>query len=126
VDLESGKVRWTWSSDQSALPFLASPSVTSEHVIIGNDDRNVYCLERESGKLVWKFNTGSRVNASVVVSGGDVLTANMRGDLHILNLADGTSRWTYEIGSMIIGNPALSRQKFFVAASDGYIYGFGK
>jgi outer membrane protein assembly factor BamB len=126
IDLKEGSIRWTWANEKASLPFLASPSVTPEYVIIGNEDRNVYCLDRRTGELIWKFNTGSRVNASVVVAGRDVLTANMRGDLHILDIEDGTPRWTYELGSMVIGNPAVSGGKFYVAASDGYLYGFGK
>ena len=29
----------------------------------------MYCLNKKSGELVWKYNTGSRVDASPVVVG---------------------------------------------------------
>jgi outer membrane protein assembly factor BamB len=126
VDLGTGSISWTWESPQMHLPFIASPSVTSDRVIIGNEDKNLYSFKRSTGKLLWKFNTGSRVHASVVVAGKSVLSANLRGDLHILNISDGSVRWSYDLGSGVTGNPAVINGKFFVAASDGYLYCFGE
>ena len=126
VDLAKSGISWTWENNLVHLPFLASPSVSSDRVIIGNEDKNIYCFNRISGSLEWKFNTGSRVHASVVVARNGVLTANMRGDLHILDIRDGSVLWTYELGSAVSGNPAVKERKFFVAASDGYLYGFGE
>jgi outer membrane protein assembly factor BamB len=126
VDLQKGSISWTWANEQVHLPFLASPSVTSDRVIIGNEDKHIYCFNRSDGGLEWKFNTGSRVHASVVVAGRNVLSANLRGDLHILDIRNGTANWTYELGSAVTGNPAVVNGKFFVAASDGYLYCFGE
>ena len=126
VDLESGMIKWTWEDELVHLPFLASPAVSSERVIIGCEDKNIYCFDRSSGGLKWKFNTGSRVIASVVVAPNGVLTANMRGDLNILDIRDGSVLWTYELGSAVSGNPSVMEGKFFVTASDGYLYCFGK
>ncbi|MBA7483565.1 DNA damage-responsive serine/threonine-protein kinase RqkA [subsurface metagenome] len=126
VDLGKSGISWTWENEQVHLPFLASPSVTSDRVVIGNEDKYIYCFDRLSGRLEWKFNSGSRVHASVVIAHNRVLSANMRGDLHILDLEDGSEIWSYELGSAITGNPALTEGKFFVASSDGYLYCFGK
>jgi len=126
VDLQNGAISWTWTNELVHLPFLASPSVTSDRVIIGNEDKHIYCFNREDGGLKWKFNTGSRVHASVVVAGRNVLSANLRGDLHILDIKNGTVHWSYELGSAVTGNPAVENRKFFVAASDGYLYCFGE
>ena len=31
-----------------------------DHVYIGNRDKFVYCLNKKSGELVWKYNTGEQ------------------------------------------------------------------
>jgi outer membrane protein assembly factor BamB len=126
VDLENEKIVWTWTNDQARLPFLASPSVNQKVAVIGNEDKYTYCFNRFTGELIWRFNSGSRINASPVIAGDRVLVANMRGDLHILDITDGNALWTYELGSAITGNPAISSERFFIAAADGYIYCFGK
>ena len=62
----------------------------------------MYCLNKKNGELVWKYNTGSRVDASPVVVGDHVLTANMRGDLFLLDIKSGKPSWSYELGTAII------------------------
>lgn len=126
VDLIGGEIAWTYSHPELTLPFIGSPSVKNDRVVIGNRDKNVYCFHRIDGRLLWKTNSGSRVDASPVISGNQVLIANMRGDLQILDLETGEIKWNYEIGSGIIGNPAVANGKIWVAASDGFIYFFGK
>jgi outer membrane protein assembly factor BamB len=85
----------------------------------------LYCFDKNSGKKLWEYNTGSRVEASPVIVGDKVIVANMRGDLAIVNLSDGKPVWNYEIGSQIIGNPAVVENHIFVGALDGNIYCFG-
>jgi outer membrane protein assembly factor BamB len=126
VDLEGEKIAWTWTNDRARLPFLASPSVNQKVAVIGNEDKYTYCFDRSTGELIWRFNSGSRINASPVIAGNRVLVANMRGDLHILDLNTGDPLWSYELGSAVTGNPAVVSGRFYVAAADGYIYSFGK
>ena len=126
VDLTDGKIAWKYEGNEEAQPFIGSPSVTKDRVVIGSRDKQVYCFNRVDGQLRWKTNSGSRVDASPVVVGNQVLIANMRGDLQLLDLQTGKINWNYEIGSGIVSNPAVSKGKIWVAASDGFIYCFGK
>ena len=82
-------------------------------------------FEKSTGKLIWKTDTGSRVDASPVITGNDVLIANMRGDLIILKLSTGEKIWMYEIGSPITGNPAVIDGMIILGADDGMVYCFG-
>jgi len=85
VDLLNQKVSWTFENKQANLPFIGSPALIGDLVYIGNRDKYVYCLNKKSGELVWKYNTGGRVDASPVVVGNRLLTATMRGDLFLLD-----------------------------------------
>jgi outer membrane protein assembly factor BamB len=75
---------------------------------------------------LWEYNTGNRVEASPVVVGDKVVSANMRGDVAIVKLSNGEIVWSYEIGSAVINNPAISNGKMFIGAMDGNVYCFGK
>jgi len=125
INLKDQKILWQWKDETSNLPFIASPSVLKDRILIGNDNKYLYCFDKLTGKLIWKFNTGSRVEASTVVSINKVLTANMRGDLFILDVNNGKKLWSYEAGTPISGTPAVLKDKFIVATTDGYIYCFG-
>jgi outer membrane protein assembly factor BamB len=126
VDLLGQRVNWVFENRQANLPFIASPAVSGEHVYIGNRDKFLYCLNKNSGELVWKFNTGSRVDASAVVVGERLLAANMRGDLFLIDRDSGQPVWTYELGTPVNANPAVVNDRMYVAGEDGRIYCFGK
>jgi outer membrane protein assembly factor BamB len=126
VDLVAGEIAWKYEDKNLTLPFIGSPSIKDDYVVIGNRDKNVYCFNRVDGRLLWKTNSGSRVDASPVIIGNKILIANMRGDLQIMDLKTGKLEWNYELGSGIIGNPAVAQGKIWVAASDGFIYCFEK
>jgi outer membrane protein assembly factor BamB len=126
VDLEGRKVSWVFENTQANLPFIGSPAVYKENIYIGNRDKYMYCLNKKNGTLVWKYNTGGRVDASPVVVRNRILTANMRGDLFLLDVKSGKPLWSYELGTAIHANPAVIKGLFYVAGDDGRLYCFGK
>ncbi len=126
VDLKAQRVSWSFENKEANLPFIGSPAIQGNYLYIGNRDKFMYCLNKTDGKLVWKYNTGSRVDASPVVVGKRVLVANMRGDLFLMDKESGEPDWTYELGTAIHANPAVAGSRFYVAGDDGRIYCFGK
>jgi outer membrane protein assembly factor BamB len=126
VDLIQKKNSWKHLNDKVQLPFIASAAIHAGKIVTGSRDKHVYCFNLKTGTLIWKFNTGEKVDASPVICGDAVVVANMRGDLIFLNLSDGKPTWTYETGSPITGNPAIIDGKIILGADDGRVYCFGK
>lgn len=125
LDIQHGKEQWSYKNDKAELPFIASPSVDGNRVFIGNRDKYVYCFNRTTGDLIWSVNTRGRVDASPVLAGDDLLVATMRGDVMVMDATSGEVKWTYEIGSPVMGNPAVTDERVIVGAGDGRIYCFG-
>jgi eukaryotic-like serine/threonine-protein kinase len=125
ADYVNGKILWTWEDKERNLPFIASPSIFENKVIIGNRDRFVYCYDKTTGDVLWRTNTGSRVDASTLTDGKRVLAANMRGDILLLDINTGNRQWAFETGSPISGSPALSGGKIVIGTNDGTIWCFG-
>ena len=65
------------------------------------------------------------MEASTIASSTKLLVANMRGDLFILDVINGKKLWGYEIGTPVSATPAVLKDRFIVAATDGTIYCFG-
>jgi outer membrane protein assembly factor BamB len=126
IDLKKQEVTWVFSNKEANLPFIASPAIIGDHVYIGNRDKFLYCLNKRDGKVVWKYNTGSRVDASPVVIGDKLLVANMRGDIFLMDRRSGKPLWTYELGTPVNANPAVVDNRIYVAGDDGRVYCFGK
>jgi len=73
--------------------------------------------------VLWQRNTGSQVEASPLSDGRNVLVANMRGDLMLLNEQNGNIIRTFELGSPLQGSPAVVGNLIVIGAQDGVIYG---
>lgn len=130
VDLAAGKRSWVFENEEANLPFIGAPSVSGSSLYIGNRDKFLYCLNKKDGSVVWKYNTGSRVDASpVALTGGGagtrVLAANMRGDLNLLDGKTGAVLWSWELATPVHANPAVLGERFYVAGDDGRLYCFG-
>lgn len=126
IDLDKKKIVWRHQNKENGLPFIASPSVVNNKILIGNRDKFFYCFDQHSGKILWKKNTGSRIDASAVANSKQVLLINMRGDLMLLNHADGSTVWSYELGAASSNSPAVINKGIIVAGIDGNIYFLGE
>jgi outer membrane protein assembly factor BamB len=93
-------------------------------VVTTSKDKFVYCFDKTAGKLLWSYNTNKVIEASPVIIKDKVIVANMRGDLTILNLSNGSKIWSYEIGSGIPNNPAVIDNMIVAGAMDGNVYCF--
>lgn len=122
INLDEKKVEWRFQNTANNLPFIASPSVVGDKILIGSRDKFFYCLDRKTGKVLWKKNTGNRVDASAVANSKQVLLINMRGDLMLLSLTDGSTVWNFELGTAAINSPAVIDKAIIVAGSDGNVY----
>ncbi len=126
INMNTKKVNWKYKNKASDLAFIASPSIYKEYVISCSRDKHTYCYNKSTGKLIWKRNSGFRMDASPLVSSNHVLIVNMRGDIQILDINKGEVITTYEIGSPVFSNPAVYKGKIVLGAMDGNIYCLGK
>ena len=61
-----------------------------------------------------------------MIAGDAVVAGASDGRVYILNLADGSLRWSYEIGARITGCPAVTGGMIVIGADDGRLYAFGE
>jgi outer membrane protein assembly factor BamB len=64
------------------------------------------------------------VDSSPVIAGDKVVVGSDDGRLYLLDLADGRSLWSYEIGEAVASSPAVARGWVVVGADDGQVYAF--
>ncbi|MBN2806381.1 MAG: PQQ-binding-like beta-propeller repeat protein [Prolixibacteraceae bacterium] len=122
IDLEKKNIKWRYTNPDNDLPFIASPSLVADKILIGSRDKFMYCFDRHSGKLLWKKNTGSRIDASTVANTQEVLLINMRGDIMVLNIENGVLVWNYQLGVGAINAPAVISNAIVIAGSNGNVY----
>ena len=123
VDLDDQKVIWEYTDPNHA--FFSSPAILEDRVIFGGRDRELHCVNKETGEELWSFKTRRKVDSSPVACDGKVVFGSGDGWLHMLRVEDGESLWSYEIGRSILGSPAVVGGEVLIGANDGRLYCFG-
>ncbi len=75
-----------------------------------------------TGKLVWKYKTGSWVDSSPTVSNGKLYIGSYDHYIYCLDASNGSLVWKYETGSSVWSSPTIYNGKLYIGSYDGYIY----
>jgi outer membrane protein assembly factor BamB len=126
IDIESQKIIWEYGDAEKGAAFFSSPAVGDEVVLIGARDKQLHCVEKNTGSGLWRFITHDDIDASPVICDDKVVVASRDGRIYLVNLKDGSMAWSYEIGAAISGSPAVAGGKIVIGAEDGRIYCFGE
>ena len=79
-----------WSTPTEDFQGGSSPLVTEGNVYIGSDDRNLYCLDRVTGAVLWNYTTGGYVYSSPALYNGSIYFGS--SDDHMYCLGKGASQ----------------------------------
>ena len=120
ASLTTGEVAWRYSIGDA--PFVSSPAVSEEVVVIGGRDMRVHCIDNRTGEARWAYATLGEVDSSPAIAGDKVVVGSDDGRLYLLSLADGKLLWTYETGRSITSSPAVADGMIVVGCDDGMVY----
>ncbi|MCH7987843.1 MAG: PQQ-like beta-propeller repeat protein, partial [Planctomycetes bacterium] len=120
------ELRWSF---QSGGWILGRPAVTDRHVVIGSQDKQMYCLEKQTGKVIWKLGTGSRVETGASIHNGIVYFCSCDGNLYSVEIHTGKSLWKFSADprredrpSPIYSVPIITDEAVYFAAGEGQVY----
>ncbi len=115
--------------------FLSSPVIADNKIYVGSGNGNVYAFT-SALKLIWKFDTGSRVRTSPVVSNDKVFVCSFNGQAFGLDRSTGKEIWRFatdgvqlnfeDVGydrTSILGSPSLYTKTLIFGGRDGFFYG---
>ena len=96
----SFELRWSFKTEG---PVKSSAATDGERVVVGSDDKHVYCLDFYTGEKIWAFETGDAVEGSPLILNTHVYIGSADAQLYKLDLATGALQWTYPTGDKILG-----------------------
>jgi len=132
---QSGPLNLTlWWKFTTGGGVVSSPSVVDGKVYVGSEDKNVYCLDARSGRLLWNFTTGFRIKSSPAVVDGRVYVGPDDGSVYCLDAKNGSLIWNEYAGGYIpahfdavarlCSSPTVIEDKVYVGSLDTYVYCF--
>ena len=66
-----------------------APVIYKNRVFIGSSKGDLYCLDRQHGKIIWKFKAFGGIESVPAIFGKDVLFGDSDGNIYSLNQKNG-------------------------------------
>jgi len=114
----SGASLWRFTAPHAVS--LNAPLVMNGVVYVGASDQYLYAVR--SGKLIWRFKTGGKVNARPTLNNGVVYIGSDDGYLYALNALSGAQIWRFQAASTVRTAPLIAGQEVFFGADDHNVY----
>ena len=91
----------------------SSPAVDDGRVFFGSNDHHVYCLDAETGGIIWNYNASSEVHSSPTIWNDLVFIGASDGRMLCLQKDTGSFVWSYQVNSGVEASPAVAEGKVY-------------
>jgi len=108
------KTNWVF---QTEGPIFADLAVTADRVYAASTDRSLYCLDRKTGRRVWRERFDTPLTDPPAVVGGLVLQQVPQQGLVALDAATGQTRWRFPIPAVFLVQ--VDKDLYLSAGEDG-------
>ena len=116
-----------WSAPLDAESHIAAPLLVNGRVIAGLMNENemnrgaLACWDAESGKQLWRVPLKASVKNTPASHQDLAIAATVTGEVTAVNVADGQTRWTYQLGDpserWIFSAPVVKDGKVYVGSA---------
>src|SRR5438046_6810117 len=132
----SVQVIWTFEPGERGA-IMSSPLVTEKRIYVGvihnvgfSTAGTVYCLQRATGEVMWKFDGQGGMqhmfSSPCLWEGrlyiGEGMHQNFECKLYCLNEETGAKLWDFEVGNHIESSPCVAEGRVFFGAGDDGVY----
>ncbi|MBM4159870.1 MAG: hypothetical protein FJ217_02095 [Ignavibacteria bacterium] len=104
-------------------PIRSSPASDGTAITFGSDDAYLYAVERTSGKLRWKYQTGASIFATPVIAHDICVVGSLDGLVYALQMGTGKLLWKYDTRSKIYAEAAAAADSVvYIGSADGQLH----
>jgi outer membrane protein assembly factor BamB len=104
-------------------PHFSAVGLDDKHVYAGNLDTYLYAVDKQTGKLAWKFKTGDAVYSAPSIAKGIVYFGSMDGSLYAVDAQSGQEKWAFKTGGPIVwSSPWIGDGVIYIGSHDGKVY----
>jgi outer membrane protein assembly factor BamB len=101
------EVRWNVDVGDAGQSVLF-PAVTREAVFAANAKGKLYRLDRNSGKQIWRIDSGFAITGGVGAGEGMVLVGGEKGELAAYDEESGELKWQVRVSSDVLSAPRVA------------------
>ncbi len=114
------KPQWRFACEDEIRGSLA---IANEMVYVPSYDHNLYALEQNSGKFVWKYAAENGIGASpLIVEGNVVVFGSTDTVVYGVDARTGRLAWTVPTQGKVYSSPASEFGHIFIGSDDRNLY----
>lgn len=98
------------------------PAVSSDVLVVGDEDGRVRCFDINTGKLRWTAATGAAVRGAPAIYAGRAYAGSDDGYIYAFSLTDGSLVWRFRTGNKVQASLLVADGTVFVGSLDGHFY----
>jgi outer membrane protein assembly factor BamB len=127
VERATSRLLWTFDDDEEMKQVsISSPCLAEGLLYIGegfhqDSDCKLYCLDADTGKKRWEYQTHSHVESSPCVAGGKVFFGAGDDGVICCDARTGQERWHFG-GIHVDTSPAVVQQRLYAGSGYGQRY----
>lgn len=116
-----------WLHDMKNPQRVGSGVVVDGHVYILNENGVAWCIEAESGKILWEERLGGTTWPSAVYAAGRVYFTNVDGDVYVIDPSPEKCQLlaTNKLGELTRASPAIANGQVFLRTYE-HLYCIGE
>jgi len=134
VDLHSGKQKWRFTTEGHVLDntkfgfdrraVIAAPVVVGDKLLFGGRDGFAYCLDKNTGKQLWRIDHEvSWIISAMAVKGSIVVTGTSDGHfVQGINLNNGKQLWKFHTVNVVWSSPVIDGDNVYIGSHEGMLY----
>ncbi len=135
-----------WKYETSKLPegscppvmsdqfITSSPTIYKDKVYFGSGEKKVYCIDPQTGELIWEFKTEEtglmmkyrtgedRIISTLGAAYDMVYFGSWNNTVYALDANTGIEMWRCLTGDRIISSPAIADGMIYTGCMDGHFY----
>ena len=118
----SGKEQWRFEPEDGGIEINSAATFYKGNVLYGSQDAHLYCLNAQTGQLVWKMEVQDQIRCSPTVVDDRCFVAGCDGQLHVVDLKSGKEVAAVPIDAPTGVTPAIQGDHLFVGTENGEFF----
>jgi outer membrane protein assembly factor BamB len=121
-----GRIRW----ERTIGPSETSPLLVRGRLYVGDWNGDVWALDADDGKVIWRRHVGGAIKGGLAYAGGRLYLGSYDGHVTCLS-SSGAVVWRASAQPRLYGSssfystPAVAYGRVYVGSTDGRVYSFG-
>ncbi len=118
IDIDKSEIVWSFKPNGGVV---CTPSLDGDVIVFGSWQKTLYCVNAESGGLLWSLNTP--ITTPVTIEDSKVYFGTSDGDVVCIDRETARPVWSYETTSTFaFAKPTLSRGRLYIGDFSGTLH----